>query len=1085
MAEADHDKHPLKRDGTGQDHRFLDALDPGKVKLHDLTMEDWLGFARNYARYLNFFDENDETTPAGDWQAFFSRIAPDEDHRYDPESEADREKIRRAQRQLDNFVTETERKEGQIEPHLALFIAFLKVLQRSRDHINTLTSRHLDFYYQEVLNIKKQPFRPDRIHAIFEPAKNAEFEQVAKGSLLKAGKDLSGKTRHYETAEDLIVNPADITHLRTIHHRRRGASSGTEEKTGCLFYAPEARSSDGMGEDFPDRPQWSAFGHDKLPVPRVGFSVSSAILSLGEGSRTITLTFDWEEETPLEGDTDNSLLKDAFEVYATGEDGWMPLQVRYQDDSDEPYSTLAPGQLKLVTVAGRDAPPIIPYDPDIHDGHYNTGHPVVKILLNPDEDSNKKGAENACKLLTHFAGVRISKISIDTDVKGLKDLSIQNDMGPIDPSKAFHPFGPRPAAGSSFYVGHPELEDKKWEELTLNIDWSNLPADNDFARRYSAYKQQFIEEELTKNNYKDHAKNGDSIVTDNSHFRASVEISSLKGRLREAGDEEGVELFMEESSPNPAEKNLRIRPDGKEENEGEEKTGRDPDADTQKGQLRLKLTTGFYHRLYPQLYAVAMSFDADEGLPLPNEPYTPVIEKLTLDYKAFEEQEIEPDETDEHTLSEHYKNTRIRFFHEEPFGTSEQHLYLKHRLSFLASKGPVIRQLPVYSGKSQFLIGLEGVEPLQTVSLLFRVAEGSENPLNVSESAEISWSVLSHNHWRPLKESHIPGDTTNHFLKSGIIKFLIPREATLQNTLLEAGRIWLKAEIDFEPDGVCDMIDVHANAVEAVFSNRDNDLSHLESALPAGTAEKMKDRPALIKKAEQPYSSFGGRPEETDAHYYVRVSERLRHKQRAVNVWDFEHLMLQKFPEIHKVKCINHTRYDENKEKWRELAPGYISVIVIPDLRNNNAFDPLKPRVSQNKLDEITSFLTPLCTSQAEVNVHNPDYKEIKLEGGVHFREGFDPRFYQGKIKEDITAYLSPWVDDASAGIEFGGEFHLSRLIYFMENLPYVDFLDDITLVDVAEDEKKTVISSDYAAQILVSAPDHDIHIITSEEICS
>ena len=39
-------------------------------------------------------------------------------------------------------------------------LAFLRLLEYARDHANTLTARHLDFYYKEVLQLKKRPAEP-------------------------------------------------------------------------------------------------------------------------------------------------------------------------------------------------------------------------------------------------------------------------------------------------------------------------------------------------------------------------------------------------------------------------------------------------------------------------------------------------------------------------------------------------------------------------------------------------------------------------------------------------------------------------------------------------------------------------------------------------------------------------------------------------------------------------------------------------------------------------------------------------------------------------------------------------------------
>ena len=43
------------------------------------------------------------------------------------------------------------------EPHYALFLAFLRLFSYARTETNTLTGRHLDFYYREVLRLRERP----------------------------------------------------------------------------------------------------------------------------------------------------------------------------------------------------------------------------------------------------------------------------------------------------------------------------------------------------------------------------------------------------------------------------------------------------------------------------------------------------------------------------------------------------------------------------------------------------------------------------------------------------------------------------------------------------------------------------------------------------------------------------------------------------------------------------------------------------------------------------------------------------------------------------------------------------------------
>jgi hypothetical protein len=65
----------------------------------------------------------------------------------------------------------------------------------------------------------------------------------------------------------------------------------------------------------------------------------------------------------------------------------------------------------------------------------------------------------------------------------------------------------------------------------------------------------------------------------------------------------------------------------------------------------------------------------------------------------------------------------------------------------------------------------------------------------------------------------------------------------------------------------------------------------------------------------------------------------------------------------------------------------------------------------------------------------------VKCE--VRIREGLDVTAHIDRLKKDIDKFLAPWAFDESRGIDFGGAMHRSQIIYFMEKLPYVDFVTD------------------------------------------
>jgi len=196
-------------------------------------------------------------------------------------------------------------------------------------------------------------------------------------------------------------------------------------------------------------------------------------------------------------------------------------------------------------------------------------------------------------------------------------------------------------------------------------------------------------------------------------------------------------------------------------------------------------------------------------------------------------------------------------------------------------------------------------------------------------------------------------------------------------------------------------------------------------------------------------------------------------------MWDYEHHILEKFNDVFKVKCLNHTK-DNNFH-----APGHVAIVVIPDTVNQNAFDIFQPRLSTAKRNEIQTYINQLNTMFVEAQIINPDYEEVKVTLNVQFNIGYDQNFYTTQLEEDIKKYLSPWAYKETASINFGVTFHRSKLIAYLEQLEYVDYLDSVVLRHIkipgSTGTVKTNIKPTSAKAILVSSKEHSITPITSD----
>ena len=242
---------------------------------------------------------------------------------------------------------------------------------------------------------------------------------------------------------------------------------------------------------------------------------------------------------------------------------------------------------------------------------------------------------------------------------------------------------------------------------------------------------------------------------------------------------------------------------------------------------------------------------------------------------------------------------------------------------------PDVPLLPEHPHEGEFLVGLENVAARDSLSLLAQVAEDTADP--DLPAATVQWSALCDNDWKPLRPEEVVADGSHQFRRSGVVSLIVPREATSEHTLLPSGLTWLRASIEQNSRAACRFVAVIANAIETTLVEPLADVGHLATALPPGSIAKLKTPLAGVKGVTQPYPSFGGRAAESAGALATRASERLRHKARGIAPWDYERIVLEEFPRVHRVKCVPHAR----DGAW--LAPGHVLLVVVPDLRDRLA----------------------------------------------------------------------------------------------------------------------------------------------------
>lgn len=936
------------------------------------------------------------------------------------------------------------------QPHLALYLGFWEILKPARDDLNRMTQRHLDFFYRRVLRLPEKPSQPDLAHLILELAKFQQEYKLDLGTTFDAGKDAKGAELLYQLNEEIVVHQAQVVSLKGLLLELQRSDQKQPLQPMGLHISPITNSADGQGKEFPKEQivkAWEPFGNVDRPYADIGLAIASDIFYLQESTRTVTLTLTFDR-APTGLETRD--LANIITVDFSGKKDWIVGEIVSSQ------SILLDSTIKLVINVPPDKESIGTYHAQLSGAALSTDKPVARIHLR--SEARVKGLSP----YSYFLYLKLTGLSVQTAVSEVRNLILQNDQAVIDPTKPFAPFGSVPKVGMNLYIGSKEVFQKRLTNLQLHLQLE-APTPENLVTYYEAYgvdsnfnPGQILVKALRDRQWQPNLGIDRSLFSLNS-FTLS-ELTNLK--LDNFADTELVQTWNYESTNGF----IQLQLTGQDFLHSQYPTvlARQVLASATSELINVpgvtdkqrKAIIGAYYR-----HSVGDRFKAtnyyvaptDEPL-LPKEPFTPVIQSLYVSYTA------------------EAKRADCQLFHLHPFDGF---------VPLSATESSFF--LPQFTNEGELILGFENLEPPIALPLLFQVAEETAN--TDLPSATIQWSYLADNAWQEFKKYQVVSDSTKGLVKSGIVNLAIPPEIKTGNTLLDPRFYWIKVAVAYHSGAICKIVGVHTQAAQVTFSDRGNDPTHLAAPLPAGTIAKLLDPQTEVSKVEQPYDSFGGQMPEDPSNYYTRISEQLRHKGRAVTIFDYERLILEQFPSIYKVRCINHSRVND-QDKLQELVPGSVTLAVIPDLSHRNTTNNLEPKVSINLLTEIADYLRKLSSPWVDICVVNPRYEAIQSEFQVQFEAPFQANFdyYQRELQRGIIGFLSPWTVKSGAEIHFGGEVYRSSILNFVEKQPYVDYVVNFQIHQGDRRNLQEAVASS-ARSILVSVP-LDGHLIQKVGDC-
>jgi len=972
----------------------------------------------------------------------------------------------------------------QHDPAIGLFMVFLQLFKKAQDNLNRFTMRHLEFYYRQVLKGTNRDAAPESYYLLLETRAGAEKLRIDKNTAFSAGQDAELKEIVYRADEALVVSDARLEALATLNFQHDSLISPESDLgfvTRIKSDRPQAaRDQPGEGPASGEPPAWALFGAGQPGNPsptsvdaRMGFSIASPVLLLEQGQRKIEITFELESAQPVvletrlaslercktqqafqqqfgelfalyllrfEGglseqqksslietateclppaqvDEIKSLLqqdwqglfyrlfKKPFCLKLTTDSGWLEVQDSILLPVSEHESEPGTGFRMLLNL-GQAVPPVSGYQADIHGGELPTELPVLQCELNSQA--------HFC-VYSVFQNLPIAALQIEVEVSGVKDLKIYNQNGQLDPGKPFQPFGPLPGASSYFVFGNHEIAKKQLQELKINLDWAELPAGaGGFNEHYSAYA---------------------SAIGNDSFEVAFSALSDSRWMPTEPATQARFKLF-ETRHPGNGVASQRTIEIGQLAYAGE--IGADVDAadfrfdlKARDGFFRLSLVSpenGFGHGEYTRLLTSVLSANAKKKKPdpVPNPPYTPTLSGISLSYRAGV------------TIRPAVDAAAVeRIFHLHPFGVETVYPPLPEQHCCL---------LPQYEYEGNLFIGLSGNDIAGPLSLLFHLAQDKVDPARAG-NASFDWFYLAADRWLRLPENRIIADNTHGFLASGRLILDIPADISADNRAMPQGYYWLRLSVAGAAGAFpsCYFVKPHALKVSRQQDGATPATSH--DRPPRENNWKPVASFPDISGITQAYPAFGGREAESEDAFKRRFSERLRHKNRALLPRDYEQLVLEKFPEIVKVKCFNSlSRADA------AVKPGQVLVVVVPRVDNAADDSCRRGRVDASKLEQISEFLHGRCPTFVSLEVINPTYEQIQVRCTVKFSDALSEGVNLNRLDRQISDYLCPW---KTPGYEarFGWSIRQRDIESHILSLGYIDHVTNFSMLHITVDQ--------------------------------
>jgi hypothetical protein len=868
---------------------------------------------------------------------------------------------------------------GSVEPSQALLLIFLENLHKTTQDFNAQWRKYPQWYLQEVLKVKSLPLIPNKTWISIEKKPQENVTVKTDTRFVIANKQ--GRPLYFKPKEDIELLDTEVTKGYILNFEK----DGKRIPESIINYVTAVRVKELQVQEN---------AHDTSKhLKTVGLKLTSPALLLREGERSVTITFydgrfyDANSNFQI-SETDKhwrNFLEDSIAelLRENGQTGLTPSEQQYMKEASDKFlnnifylsisTTEGWNNIKKYTVEydekknalvlrftlDESFPATMGCTMEKH--KFSSKFPKLNVHLNFD------AWMYSYSWMKQFL---VQKISIETDVRSLSDVNIYNELGKVDISKPFPPFGINNEKGSWFAIGNYEMAIKNTKSIDVNIHWRQLPQDK--TGLYGYYYQ--YDNTIDNASFILQSRYLTDYLWKETPHHSKFYLFSTVGR-KEGRPIGNAQLINETTLENIDIEKMRPVNIPEEAYEYTQKS--------RSGFVDFMLETpqmGFGETVYRKLFTeqIMKSARKDQKYPTINPPINPLVERITLNYRA-------EDVIDLREIS-------------QDNDSAVDSILPIDSLSYFPKNLGVAIPFAQPLEESNLMLALKNVVPGKLFSLYFDFVPSLEE-LGEGDIPTIKWYLGNMRQWQAMPQSFVQKDETRKLSVDGRIQFLIP--SGIDPSLYDnEGQLWIRGGITIKRETVIipKLQAVYLNAVQLVLDMDFKEEDKVPFKEVVGKLEAEKNIPG-VSSFRQITSFYDGRESEDSKDMIMRVSEHITHQGKAVTPRDYERIVLQAFPDIAKVKCF------KNIEDTKSNYNVYLCVIPFSDSK--------RPLASNYNMLKIERFLRKLTSAYVnEIKVTNPVYEEIMVRAILTFNGEYLSEARRKLLLYNINKIIAPWQND-------------------------------------------------------------------------